>query len=84
MQMNLDDFESAGTVIQSQRLKLCSKAEELVGKSISLYDCGVLLGVIPSNPRLRYQLASALEIFRFQLATEMPSGDGTSPNPAST
>lgn len=55
-----------------------SQAEQLICKSIMLFDLGVSLEIFPTNPRLRHLLSTAQEGLRSLWQTvESFSRDGT-------
>jgi hypothetical protein len=63
-QTDLEGLEEAAfSTLEKQRTELCSQAEQLIHKTISLYDIGLSLGILSSNPRLCHHLESASRDF---------------------
>jgi len=68
--------ETAITTLERQRIELCNQAEQLVQRTMSLYDIGFSLGIVPANPRLHRHLDRAFQSLRsLQLEENAYSGD---------
>ena len=52
-------LKQAFITLRSQKTRLYRQLEQLIQKSISLYDVGTSLSILPSDTHLRHLLASA-------------------------